>query len=158
MPAAALLPSNAPTAEYRRHHAVEEPVIDEHQFRPAWRRRDRLDKLVDAGAINIREYRAALVFRRLHERALTGASASSVWNRTFVDRHCRAPLLEMTEAQATALARLDAVKKALGALYELLEMCVVGDVPWCRIGQRFAVDPKTARKWAAASIAALAAV
>ena len=158
MPAAATSSSNAPTREYRRHHAVEEPRLDEHEFRPAWRRRDRLDALLGAGAINIREYRAALGFRRLYETAHRDTMAGSVWNKVYVDRGCRAPAPEMTERQVGALARLAEIRAALGGLYELLKMIVTADATWCAVGKRYGVDPRTARKWAAASIAALAVV
>jgi len=159
MPAAALPPSNAPTPEYRRHHAVEAPVIDEHEFRPGWRRRTRLDQLVDAGAINIREYRAALGFRRTYEAAYRGTLAASTWDRVFVDRGCRrAAVAEMTEHQAAALTRLAEIRAALGALYVLLVSVVISDARWCELARQFGIDARTARSWGVASIAALAAV
>jgi hypothetical protein len=155
---AAVIASNSPSPFYRQHHAVEAPRVDEHEFRLGWRRRTRLDVLLAAGAINGREYRRAVAFRSLCEAAYSGATARSNWHKVFVDRGCRSPAPELTERQAAALARLAEIRAVLGALYPLLVLVVIDDASWCEIGQHFDVDPRTARRWAAASIAALAAV
>ena len=73
-------------------------------------------------------------------------------------KHCRRPMPEMTEAQTTALARLRRIKEALGALYDLLEMAVIEELPWTAIGRRLGIDHRTARTWCGAAIAALAAL
>jgi hypothetical protein len=156
MPHAAIPSSNQPTIEFRQHHAVEAPAIDHRENRPGWRVKSRLDGLLAAKLITTTEYHRALSFRRLYETASKGVAASSVWNRSFVDPHCRAPAPEMGERQAAALARLAQIRTAIGALYVLLLLIVVEDAPWCAIGRHFGIDARTAQRWAVASIAALA--
>ena len=159
MPAVALSSSNAPSTEYRQHHQVDAPRVDAREFRPGWRVKTGLDGLRDKGLITGREYRRAVEFRRTYEAAHKGAMSSATWNRAFVDRRCRrTPAPEMTERQAAALARLVEIRAALGALYPLLLLVVIADASWCEIGRRVGIDPRTARRWGAAAIAALAAI
>src|SRR6516225_4475901 len=58
-----LPPSNAPSAEYQRHHQVEAPEIDHREFRPGWRRKTRLAALVACGRLDRDEIEAALLWR-----------------------------------------------------------------------------------------------
>ena len=127
-------------------------------FRPAWRRVDRLEKLCAAGMINPRELRAAVAFRQIYERAHSGQLRAGNMTAVYVDKHCRRPMPGMGEAQAAALARLHVVREALGALYDLLEMVVIEEMSWTALAQRIDIDPRIARQWVAAAIAALAAL
>jgi hypothetical protein len=63
----------------------------------------------------------------------------------------------MGEAQADALARLRSIAQKLGGLYVLVEWTVIEEESWCAIARRLGVDPRTAKTWAMAAIAALAA-
>jgi hypothetical protein len=148
---------NAPSLEYRRHHPVEAPIIDDAHFRQAWRRADRLDKLVRAGLITRREHHAAAAFRALYELAHRGPGSlrAQDWNAVRAGKHCRRPATTMTERQAAALTRLRVIAKSLGRLYPLLEWTVVEEESWCAIGRRLHIDRHTARVWSLAAIASL---
>jgi hypothetical protein len=150
--------SNAPTAERWHHDALAPPQIDHAHFRLFWRVCDRIEKLCTAGLITPREFRAALAFRALYERAHAGPGGLRATDLTAVriGRNCRRPMPEMTEAQAEALARLRRIRIALGALYDLLEMAVIEEMPWTAIGRRIGIDHRTVRTWCVAAISALA--
>jgi len=68
--------SNAPNRFYRQHHEVEAPQVDEKAFRPAWRVRTQLDKLLLDGLISPYEWRIAGWLRSCHERAFGSDLAS----------------------------------------------------------------------------------
>jgi hypothetical protein len=155
---AAAIPSNAPSTEYRRHHRVEAPAVDQWEYRPGWRVKTGLDGLLEKGLINGPEYHRALRFRRSYEAAHRGAMGGSTWGKVFTDPHCRRPQPEPTERELDAVARVRMVERSLGGLYGLLVLVVVADARWAEIGRRFAVDPKTAKTWCAAAVAALAAL
>jgi len=150
--------SNAPSSEYLQHHPVEPPRIDGREFRPAWRRRDRLDELLARGVIGLAEWRAGIGLRELHERAVADSLRAKDLAAVRLDRHCRrrsAP--ELTERQATALARLRVIETTLGALFTLAVWAIVDELPWAEIARRLDVDPQTARVWTLAALAGLAA-
>jgi hypothetical protein len=150
--------SNSPTLEYRRRHAVEAPVIDDGMYRPAWRRVDRIEKLHLAGAISAHEYRAAIEYRGTYERGYAGPGGLRAAELTAVrmDKNCRRPMPAMTETQARALASLRRIKETLGALYDLLELTIIAEMPWTAIGKRLHINQRTARVWCLAAVAALA--
>ena len=160
MSAAALPSSSSPTPEFRRHHAVEPPRVDASEFRQGWRVKTGLDGLLAAGAITPREWCAAVAFRGMHEKAMRSAVRVSKWGAVYTDPHCRQPRPEQTEAELDAVKQVRTVKAALGdVLFRLLEWSVIADLPWAEIARRLGgIDCRTARKWAAASIAALAAL
>jgi hypothetical protein len=151
--------ASSPTPERLARGPVAPPRIDETHFRPFWRACDRIEKLCAAGLITLHEARSAAAFRALYERAHAGPGALRAADLSALraGKHCRRPVPAMTEAQATALARLRRIREALGALYELLEMAVIEELPWSAIGERLDVDQRTARAWCVAGLAALAA-
>jgi hypothetical protein len=53
----------APSPFYRQHHDLEAPRIDAAVFRPAWRRKTRLDALSDDNLITFREWLVACSWR-----------------------------------------------------------------------------------------------
>ena len=115
-----------------------------------------LDQLLDKDMITGREYQQALRFRRTYEAGHCAALTGSAWDKVYADRYCRTPAPEMTERQAGALARLAAIRAALGALHGLLELVVIDDASWCAIGRQFGIDARTAKAWCAGAIAGLA--
>ena len=151
--------SSTPTPERLAHGPVAPPRVDDAHFRQYWRICDRIETLCGAGLISPRELRAAQAFRAIHERAHAGPGGLRAANFAAVrlGKHCGKPS-ERTAAQAEALARLHRVKMALGALYDLLEMAVIEEMPWTAIGKRLHIDQRTARKWGCAAIAGLAAL
>ena len=154
---AAVIPSNAPSIEYRRHHQVEAPAVDQREYRPGWRVKTSLDGLLAAGAITPRQYRIALDFRAAHERAMRGAVRVSRWGAVYVDSGCRgSPAAEISERQADALDLVRRVEVVLGSLYTLLVWLVVDEFCWTEIGRRLSVDRRTAKTWCAGAVAALA--
>ena len=64
----------------------------------------------------------------------------------------------MSEARIVALARLHRIREAFGALYDLIELAIVEEMPWTATGKRLDVDQRTARTWCIAALAALAAL
>jgi hypothetical protein len=70
---------SAPSLEFRQHHDVEAPRIDDRHFRPAWWVLTRLDRLLADRAITSAEWHAAADFRELVDRvqcrAFTRSSA-----------------------------------------------------------------------------------
>jgi hypothetical protein len=153
--------SNSPTLEYRRRHAVEPPVIDERAFKPFWRRIDRIEKLRASGAINQREFQAAINFRRTYERAYSGPGGLRAGNMDaiYVDKDCRWPMPEMLPSQAGALAWLARIKAVLGpGVYNLIELTIVFETSWREVARRRRLDRRTARSRCLAAIAALVVV
>jgi hypothetical protein len=82
----------------------------------------------------------------------------SSWGGIYVDQHCRHRHPERAESARAAIARVSTVERSLGALFPLLLMTAVADLTWCEAGRRYGIDPRTARVWAAAAVAALATV
>jgi hypothetical protein len=110
MPPAALSSSNAPSIEYRRHHRVEAPAVDQREYRPGWRVKTGRDGRRGAGAISPRQYRIALAFRAAYEQAMKGAVRVGSWGAVYVDSGCHgSPAAEISERQADAL---DLVRRA----------------------------------------------
>jgi hypothetical protein len=156
MPPAAI-PSNAPSIEFRRHHRVEAPAVDQREYRPGWRIKSPLDGLLAAKLITPRQWRAAVAFRAAYERAMKGAVQVGRWGAVYVDSGCRgSPAAEISERQADALDLVRRVEVVLGSLYTLLVWLVIDDFCWAEIGRRLDVDRRTAKTWCAAAVAALA--
>ena len=62
-PAPIEVPSNTPTGEFRTHHEVLPPQIDEGAFRPGWMVKSRLLGLYETGLIDRYQHEAALWWR-----------------------------------------------------------------------------------------------
>jgi hypothetical protein len=152
--------SSSPTPERLTRGPIAPPQIDDRAFKPYWRACDRVERLCTTGLITLRELRAAHAFRELYTRAHAGPGGLRAADptRVRIGKHCRGPMPEMTEVQATALARLRRIRMALGALYPLLEAAVIEELPWTEHGRRLGIDQRTARDWCCAAIAALAAL
>ena len=73
------MPTNAPTAERGIHDHFDPPAINRTEFRPGYRKRDRLRKLFDAGVITLSELRAAESFRHTYESAFKGELRAKPW-------------------------------------------------------------------------------
>jgi hypothetical protein len=149
---------NRPTPEYLQHGPIAPPCIDATEFRPYWRRRDRLEKLCADDVITPAELRAAHAFRANWEIAHRGDSHPMQWNGITLDRHCRGRRPEPSDRKLDALRWLRTRSAQLGALFVLLEMVAIEDLSWCAIGRRFGIDSRTARTWSCAAIAGLAAL
>ena len=150
--------TTSPSAERRQHGVIAPPQIDDRAFRPFFRAQNPVEKLCLCGLITPHELRAAVTFRALHERANAGAGGlrAADLSAVRIDKHCGRALPEMTVAQAEALARLSQIKQALGSLYTLVELAIVEELSWAALGRRLNIDQRTARKWVAGAIAALA--
>jgi hypothetical protein len=142
-----------PSAYFRQHGPVEAPAIDERRFRPYWRRRARLDALLAKRSISDLEYRRAVEFRDLFERAETCGfvSSSSTSGSGGGDR-------SITMARAIdAAAAVRAIRTAIGVrLFWFLCMIAVEDLSFAQIAKRRRIDPKTARARALLAIRRLA--
>jgi hypothetical protein len=152
----------SPVRYLAQHGAgIEAPRIDGEHFRPAWRRRSRIDKLLAKGSIGFAEYLAAQRYRSTHEIAF----GSILKSRGIPDGAGarpgrgtgRATRLAPSERQVDAVARLDRVAGELGTVaVQLIELVVIADECWSKIAARLRCDPKTARKWTLLSLQALA--
>jgi hypothetical protein len=149
---------NRPAPEYLQHGPIAPPRIDATEFRPYWRRRDRIERLCVDGVITPAELRAALAFRGAWEIAHRGDTHVMQWGGVTLDRHCRGRRPEPGERRLTALRRLEVIRRQLGALFVLLEMAVIEGLSWCAVGRRLGIDSRTARTWSCAAIAGLAAL
>jgi hypothetical protein len=63
-------PGSAPLAYLKQHTSLEASAIDMQAFRPFWKVRSRIDKLLVAGDITGFEWRCATEFRNLYDQAL----------------------------------------------------------------------------------------
>jgi hypothetical protein len=155
MPAA----SNTPTPERRARGPLAPPRVDRAHFRQCWAAVDPLDRMLAAGLITLRQRRAAIAFRATWDAAFRGSVKVQDWNAVRPGRQCGKSAPMMTERQADSLARLKQIRDRLdAALYLLLEWCLIEELRWSTIGNRLAIDHRTARSWCAAAISALAAL
>lgn len=141
-----------PSPYFRQHHGLEPPAVDDGTWRPYWRVRTRLDRLVRDGAITPHEWHSAVRLREICETAQAGIVPIHRLDRGVRGR------VAPTQAprRADALARLDEVRIDLGSVaLDLLQACLVDDRSWAWLGQRLSVDPKTARAWTISAIKAL---
>jgi hypothetical protein len=159
MPAAAPLPTSAPSPEYRRHHQVLDPRIDDHVFRPGWRVQHRLDKLLLSRALTLAEWRAAVAFRNRVERTFGSLlrcpdPARAVGGKTTSSPRGRSAA---TDHHLDDLAAVRQIEQHLGPrAYTLLTWAVVDDLSCRELGRRLGCDHKTARVRTIAAIKALA--
>jgi hypothetical protein len=155
--------SNAPNPFYRRHHQVLEPEISTAAFQPAFRVRSRVDRLffVDK-LISVREFQAAIAYRNAY-----ALPHSDVFNSTLAavgagrrpKRSGRAPRPEYHEAQLDAVRRLHDIDEVLGPnTVQLLRCCLLADLPWRQLAERFGISAKTAKKWTVTTIRMLGAI
>lgn len=150
----------SPSPERARHGTVLPPAIDDAHFRQYWKAQDRVEKLCLAGLITPRELRAANAFRIVFEHAFAGALRTQGWNFLRLDKHCLRPNDRpgISDRQVAALLRVRKVAQALGALFPLLTWAVVEDASWTEIGRRLGISCRTAQRWTAASLSALASI
>jgi hypothetical protein len=145
-----------PSPFFRQHHGLEAPAIDFGAWRPYWRIRTRLDRLLLDGAITAREWGIASRLRSAFEAAQAGIMP--IHQLDGDPRRARAAS-PPSGHRADALARLNQLRATLGSLtLGLLQACLVEDCSWAWLGKCLAVDPKTARAWTIAAIHALAAL
>jgi hypothetical protein len=142
-----------PTPEFRRHHDVEAPRVDERAFRQGWIVRTRLDQLLVDGRITRGEWEAASEYRSTWAIARELASIEPGMIRVAGG----------SSADAATIARLDAVTKlrivevAIGSLAaRLLLACLVHDLRWAAIARFVGKNPETVRDWTVLAIRALA--
>jgi hypothetical protein len=143
-----------PSPFFRQHHGLEPPAIDWGTWRPYWRVRTRLDRLLLDGAITPHEWQAAVRLRATIEAARV---AMLPIHRLDGEQHggSSGPALAR---RVDAMARLECVRAGLGSFaLGLLEACLVDDASWRYLGARLGIDPKTARAWTIAVIRSLAA-
>jgi hypothetical protein len=141
---------------YRQHHELDAPAVDEHTFRPFYRRRTRIDVLVADHAIAPAVYRAAVTYRSLAERATAAAWGA----REFDEGRERMPRMPSPASidRVAARHRLDRVRALIGAFATgLCDAVIIEDLPWSELGRRHRVDPKTVKAWAIAALETMAA-
>jgi hypothetical protein len=153
-------PSNAPSRFYRQHHEVEAPEVNERAFRPAWRVRTQLDRLLLDGLITGFEWRVAGWLRSCYERGYSSELRSPMAQLGMAG-HGSHPWRRGDSASRRAQAReyLHHVEQAMGpVVYPIVLAVVVEDVPWRELGKRCGVHAKTAKSWAVEAVRVLARV
>jgi hypothetical protein len=151
--AAALPPSNAPSAEFRSHHHVEAPQIDASHFRAGWRTCSRLQGLANARLIDVQQLDAAELWGKWAAR--TNAPVTSGW-RMRVDGGTSAWGRDPGAHQIDAAKRLRACAAAIGPeRVALLHQCIVEDASWASIGRRIHRHCSTAKVRVVEAIVAL---
>jgi hypothetical protein len=144
---------NSPSVYFRQHQTVEAPVIDEREFRPAWRVKTKLMLLVECGRIDRRQLEAAMAFKGWCE--VIGRQRTSAWLAVRVDGG-RRPEGLVSEHQIDAARRLAGVTTALrGERIRLLHWALVDDLPWTELGKRIGLSSRTTTCRVVEAIAAL---
>lgn len=143
-----------PTPELAAKHRIVAPQMDAAAFRPGWRIESRLHGLFSAGAITREGLDAGRRWRRDWEAALERSRSSTAQLTAIRSNNGSgsgpAPRL-------AALARLRAAEAALGTFAaRLLQLCLARDLAWTQIGRVCRCTDKTAARWTATAIAALA--
>jgi hypothetical protein len=150
---ARVVPTSAPTAEYRTRHRVEAPQVDAGHFRQGWRVATRLDGLLEAGRIDREQWDCAQQWRRWAE------TVTPFRQQQWDVRVDRSPVPNDAGMlwRVTAATKLRQAAAALGELrVRLLEACVLRDRSWREIATAMRLSDKTAREYAAEAIEALA--
>lgn len=144
-----------PSPEFRRHHDVEDPRVDERAFRQGWIVRTRLDQLLTAARITRAEWQAASDYRQ------TWAIARELVGGGFEPGML--PVAGSASADAAMIARVDAVTKlrlveaAIGSFRaRLLLACLVHDLAWAVTARFIGRNPETVRDWTVLAIRELA--
>jgi hypothetical protein len=153
--------SNAPNRFFRQHHEVEDPQVDEKAFRPAWRIRAQLDRLLYEGKITGFEWRVAGWLRSCHERAHGSELRSPLAQVGMPGRAPRGGWRhdDPNARRAAAGEHLRHMEQALGpVVYGLVLAVVVEDLSWRELGKRCGCHAKTARAWAIEAVKVLATV
>jgi tetratricopeptide (TPR) repeat protein len=123
--------SPSPDRYLRQHGPIEPPRVDATAFRPAWRRRSRLDKLLTDGTITPMQWQIAVEYRRTHETAFGSILRSRSLDGTGAQpgRTGRRAALDPSEAQLAAVEKLQLVRSKLGAAaVQLIELVVIEDL------------------------------
>ena len=145
-----------PTPEFRRHHDVEDPRVDERSARRAWIVRTRLDQLLADGMISRGQWQAAVEYRDAWARVYAQGGGSEPGGMRVSgaanDGHQR--MLDRLDT----LTRLRITEQRLGGLATwLVYRCVVEDMTWREMGKRAGNrDHKTMRRWTADALRLLA--
>jgi hypothetical protein len=148
-----LVTTTQPTPEFRRHHDVEDPRVDERAFRQGWIVRTRLDQLLADGRITRAEWQAASEYRATWAiaRELVGIEPGMI--RVAGSSSIDAAMI----ARVDAVTKLRLVEAAIGSLAaRLLLACLVHDLRWAAIARFVRKDPQTVRDWTVLAIRALA--
>jgi hypothetical protein len=142
-----------PTPQFRDHHDVEEPRVDDRAFRQGWRVRTRLDQLLADARIKPDEWQTASEYRQTWAiaRELAGPEPGMI------------RITGAASADAATIARLDAattlrlVEEAIGPFAaRLLLASVVHDLAWAVLARHLGKHPETVRDWTVLAIRALA--
>lgn len=145
--------SARPTPEFRRHHDVEDPRVDERAFRQGWIVRTRLDQLLADDRISRAEWQTASEYRQTWAvaRELVGVEPGMirVAGSSSAD--------DATIARVDAVTKLRLVEAAIGNLAaRLLLACLVHDLRWAVVARYLGRNPETVRDWTVLAIRALA--
>jgi hypothetical protein len=143
-----------PSPEFRQHHDVDEPRVDERAFRPGWRVHSRFDQLLADRKISRGEWQAGSEYRsaRALARSMPGPGAPGMVRIVSSDHH------DAALDRVAAVARVHLVELAIGSFATALVVaCVVEDLSWASIGRQCQRHPETIREWTASAIRLLAA-
>jgi hypothetical protein len=119
------------------------PSIDGRAHRPYWSQRTRLVRLLEEGAIDRDAFAAGVKLRGWCETLFRGVKTQS-WD-VPIDHGGGRPGAA-NDAELIGARRLQAVASNLGRdWFAVLQMTVIDDLPWARIGTALGLTPKTAK-------------
>jgi hypothetical protein len=129
------------------------PSIDARTYRPYWSQRTRLAMLLEEGAIDRDAFAAGVTLRGWYETLFRGLKTQS-WD-VPIDHGGRPGAAN--DVELIAARRLQAVASNLGRdWFAVLQMTVIDDLSWARIGTALGLTPKTAKVRAVAALQMLA--
>lgn len=139
-----------PTKFFQQHHTVEPPAVDSTHFRQHWSVVPRLDQLKNDGAIGWYVWLAGVEFRRILELVL-----SDQWKAPSMD-YIGGGGFDPAPRRIDAKKRKAYVTSHIGSwAVDLLELHLVGDLPWESLGVQYGVHRSTARRWIITTLEAL---
>jgi hypothetical protein len=144
-----------PTPFFRQHHAIEAPAIDQWHFRTYYRVWTRLDQLKADHAISPYVWLCGCEYRHIAELVL-----SDDWKcPSFEAIGAGGIPYDPSRGRIDAGNRKAEIRKHLGAFaVNLLELHLVGDLPWETLGKLYGVHRKTVRGWTIECLEGLAFV
>ena len=118
------------------------PSIYGRAYRPYWSQRTRLVRLLEEGAIDRHAFAAGVKLRGWCETLFRGAKTQT-WD-VPIDHGGR--LGAANDGEFIGARRLQAVASNLGReWFAVLQMTVIDDLPWARIGTALGLTSKTAK-------------
>jgi hypothetical protein len=137
-----------PSPFFRQHHAVEAPAIDQWHFRTYYRVWTRLDQLKADRAISPYVWLCGCEYRRIAELVLSDEFHPPNFEYGGMGHNSRGTDFDPSRGRIDAGNHKAEIRKHLGGFaINLLELHLVGDLPWETLGKLYGVHRKTVKRW-----------